>query len=201
MADDRPADEPTPPPTGRRPAARARLDRRTVVLCVAVAAVAALVSIVVTYNLFGSDGDSPSLSRASFVPDTKFAKPDGSTASLVDYRGQKLVVNFFASTCAPCRTEMATLEQVQRDAGDEITVLGIAVRDDPAAAAALVKRSRVSYDTGLDDSGALFDGAGGTLLPFTIFVAADGTIMERRAGALTAATLRERISANLLAGG
>jgi len=187
-------------PSGGR---RARLDRRTIGICVVVALVAAVISGIIVFAV-ADDSPRPTagLSTASIVPDTtSFTRFDGTKVTLAQYAGQRLVINFFASTCVPCRKEMPALEQVQRQAGDHITVIGLAVQDDPHAAQALVKRSGVTYDTGQDVTGDLFAKVGGSVLPYTIFVAADGTIMERHTGAMTAATLRSKISSNLLPGG
>ena len=197
--------ETLPEQDAEAPAARPhrRLDRRTIVLCAAVALVAALASAVIVAAL-ASRGDRPvaGLAAAEYVPDAvPLTRFDGSKVDLADYAGQKLVVNFFASTCVPCRKEMPALEQVQRALGEKVTFIGIAVEDDPKAAQALVAKTGVTYDTMQDPTGEMINKSGGTLLPYTIFVAADGTIMERHNGALDASQLRQKISDDLLAGG
>ncbi|CAN5707432.1 hypothetical protein BH10ACT1_BH10ACT1_42630 [soil metagenome] len=201
---------------------RAALNRRTLALCVAIAAVAAVVAVIVSVAMV-SDDDAPSasatpttatgsstvpqtakgtLTPAKVAPSTPFSRFDGSKVTLADYKGQKLVVNFFASTCVPCKKEMPALDQAQRDAGDEVTFLGIAAQDDPDAAQALVKRTRVTYDVGQDPDGTLFYAlTGSTLLPATAFIAADGTVMEVVHGAMDSTEIRDKISSNLLAGG
>jgi thiol-disulfide isomerase/thioredoxin len=203
MAVDTLAAEAEAPPPRQPPR---RLDRRTIIICVIVALVVAAISggIVagITDHDNSNDSGQPGLAQASSVPsDITFTRFDGTTGTLADYHGQKLVVNFFSSTCVPCRTEMPALEKVQQEAGDQITVVGIAVEDETSAAKAFVKKTGVHYDTGQDLTGELFAHVGGTVLPYTIFVAADGTIMERHSGALTIAELHKKISANLLAGG
>jgi thiol-disulfide isomerase/thioredoxin len=199
------ADEPDDHPDDAvvTPKRRFGLDRRTLVLCASVAAVAAVVAFVIAYAVFSSDGDGEKggLTAATKVPSEPFTRPDGSTTSLAAYRGKKLVVNFFASSCIPCKKEMPALEKEHRRDGDKVTFVGLAVQDDHAQAAALVKRSGVTYDTGLDDSGTLIQKAGGGLLPYTIFVDADGTILDHHYGAMDATTLRQKVSGSLLAGG
>ena len=192
-----PVREGPPPRRGVR-----SLDRRTIGICVAIAVVVALISAVVTAALVGGD-DRPeaSLARASAVPTASFTRFDGSKGSLADYAGQPIVVNFFASTCAPCRREMPALEQVQRNVGDKVTIVGLAVQDTKEAATGLIERTKVTYDTALDPGGFVFNGAGGTVLPFTIFVDGDGTIVERHTGAMTRDQIRRKISGDLLAGG
>jgi len=212
-------DEPTPP-------GMPRLDRRTILVCVAIAAVAAAGVFVLLLNLLADDTStdaSPSSSSASSpssssdtdpetdpsgtlvpakeAPDVEFTRFDGSTATLSDFRGQKLVVNFFASTCIPCKKEMPALQRVHERLGDDVTFVGIAVQDDPEAAQDLIDQTGVSYDLGQDPTGSLFQGFGGVVLPVTAFVAEDGTVMKLHAGKLTEAEITQLISDNLLAGG
>ncbi len=51
--------------------------------------------------------------------DKPFVTPDGSDVSLADYRGKVVVLNFWATWCAPCRKEMPMLEEIARDLGGE----------------------------------------------------------------------------------
>ena len=55
------------------------------------------------------------------------------TVSLHDYKGKVVVLNFWASWCAPCIEELPSLLQMQRDLGDHVTVLAVATDEDPEA--------------------------------------------------------------------
>ena len=61
------------------------------------------------------------LSRLQFqyagerISDAEFQAPDGSSATLADYTGRVLVVNFWGTTCAPCVLEMPTLAALQNE--------------------------------------------------------------------------------------
>lgn len=169
----------------------------------AIAAVAAVLTGVIASALIGDEDPAGrgQLTATRMAPSRSFTRFDGSSTSMTDYRGQKLVVNFFSSTCVPCKREMPDFEQVFRQAGDEVTFLGIDVQDDPAEGRAFVRTTGVTYDIGEDPTGRLFNEFGGTVLPFTAFVAADGTVLDEHTGRLSASELRRRISANLLAGG
>jgi thiol-disulfide isomerase/thioredoxin len=199
-------------PAPRRP----RLDRRTITICVAIASVGAtltfVVMLIVLSNRDGSTEASEttatgSTTTSALTPvtrapvDTRVTRFDGSPLKLSDFRGQKLVVNFFSSTCVPCKKEMPALEAVHERLGDEVTFIGIAVQDDPDAAQELVRRTGVSYDLGQDPSGNLFQGFGGVYLPTTAFVDADGTVMELHTGKLDEQEITQKVSDNLLAGG
>jgi thiol-disulfide isomerase/thioredoxin len=128
------------------------------------------------------------------VPTTSFVKLGGGTGTLADYRGKKVVVNFFASWCVPCRKEMPAVERVHRSLGDDVVILGLAVRDSERDASAIVKSTGVSYDIGRDPSGKLFSDLGGLNMPSTFFVSAQGKVVKARAGALSEKELRGLIA-------
>jgi thiol-disulfide isomerase/thioredoxin len=130
------------------------------------------------------------------VLDITYATPDGATSSLAAYAGESVVVNFFASTCAPCVTEMPDFEGVHQDLGDAVTFVGIAVQDRPDDAAGIVKRTGVTYDTGLDPDAAIFQAIGGVALPTTALIRPDGTIATVRTGAVSEGKLRDLIRDN-----
>ena len=202
-----------PSTDGPRPPGRPRLDRRTVAICVAIAAVAAVITAVVALLLLSGGSDDPAraagtsqapgdgLTPAKQAPDTPLTRFDGSALTLDDFRGQKLVVNFFQSTCVPCKKEMPALQKVHQRLGDDVTFLGVAVQDDPNAAQDLVDLTGVTYDLGQDRTGTLFRRIGAAALPTTAFIAEDGTVMELHTGALSEQEITEKISSNLLAGG
>ncbi|RYH01391.1 TlpA family protein disulfide reductase [Salipiger sp. IMCC34102] len=68
------------------------------------------------------------------VPAITFQTEDGTEVTLADYAGTPVVLNFWATWCAPCRVEMPHLAQLQDDLGDTATVLTVATgRNDSAA--------------------------------------------------------------------
>ncbi len=69
----------------------------------------------------------------------------GGEISLSDYRGEWVVVNYWATWCAPCRKEMPELSELH-DARDDLTVLGLAYEDiDDAAFSAFLEDAPVTY--------------------------------------------------------
>lgn len=126
---------------------------------------------------------------------------DGQTIDLGSLRGKVVVLNFWASWCGPCRSEMPLLDAVARDYGDRgVVVIGLSA-DDPhdRREAARVARG-VGYRTGLL-SEATANGFGAPqVLPLTYIIGSNGVlavVLRANRGALSAAQLREAIDAQL----
>ncbi len=129
------------------------------------------------------------------APDLAFAMFDGSTASLADYEGRPLVVNFWASWCPSCVAEMAAaFRPAQVAVGNEVAFLGMNIQDTRDAALRLVDETGVLFDLAEDPAGDLYAELGGLGMPFTVFVSADGQIVEKHNGPLTRSQLEERIA-------
>ena len=70
--------------------------------------------------------------NGELAPADDFLDRDGNSQSLEDYRGKVLLVNFWATWCAPCREEMPFLDKLQADlGGDDFQVLTIATGPNP----------------------------------------------------------------------
>lgn len=108
-------------------------------------------------------------------------------------RGKPLVVNLWATWCAPCRKEMPAFEEVHAKVGDAVTIVG--VTDDPKldAARKAADVAGVTYPLLVDVDTRLMVDLGVAGLPATVFVDADGTVLGRHLGALTEQELTKEI--------
>ncbi|MEM9713712.1 MAG: TlpA disulfide reductase family protein [Actinomycetota bacterium] len=127
--------------------------------------------------------------------DIAYEVVDGQPVALSDFAGEPLVVNFFASWCGPCRAEMPDFEDVHQQLGDEVRFIGLAVNDRTNDAIEIVEDTGITYEWGIDTDTAIFEAYEAAVMPTTVFVAADGTIVEVHAGILTAEDLAERTEA------
>jgi thiol-disulfide isomerase/thioredoxin len=125
------------------------------------------------------------------LPHFTLADRDGQPRSLHDWPGKALIVNFWATWCAPCRREIPLLQQLQRDHGDEgFQVIGIAVdfRDKVLAYADEMKIDYpllIGEQDGLDAAAAF--GVPTVGFPFTVFSDRHGRVVTTHFGELTAA--------------
>jgi thiol-disulfide isomerase/thioredoxin len=105
--------------------------------------------------------------------------PEQFDADLAKLHGRVVVVNFWASWCVPCRTELPSFQRVSRRlAGRPVTFVGVDASDQRDAATTMLRRSGVTYATVYDRKG-IYGGIASrwsvTGLPQTWFVAKDGT--------------------------
>ena len=106
------------------------------------------------------------------------------TFSSADLEGRPAVINFWASWCGPCVDEMPLFESTwQRYKDRGVIFLGVDVQDSPQKAKGFVQRLGITYPIVTDYEGELFKELGaGVGLPRTIFVKADGTILDGASG-------------------
>ncbi len=124
---------------------------------------------------------------------TEFETFDGGSTSLAALMGTPTIVNFWASTCQACIAEMPDFEEVHNDVGDVVTFVGMNTSDRAEAAAELAETTGVTYMLGRDPDGWFFREIEGLAMPTTLFLGADGQLVDSHAGLLTADALRERI--------
>jgi thiol-disulfide isomerase/thioredoxin len=142
--------------------------------------------------LVGKDADGAS------VPTKQYELLTGGLGSLGDHKGTPMVINFWYSTCLPCRQEMPAFQSVSTELRGRVAFVGLAVRERAQTARDFVKETGVTYETGLDPSGALAEKLAVVLFPSTVLVDGDGKVVATHRGALTAAELRALIDDKLL---
>ena len=162
------------------------------------AATAALALLAAACTGAASGGDGTESVRDP-APTAQFALFDGTTATLADYSGQPLVVNFWASWCPSCVAEMSTaFRPAQEELGHAVAFLGLNMQDERDKALPLIDSTGVLFDLGEDPDGELWLELGGIGMPFTVFISADGDVVERHNGPLTADQLVDMIEELLL---
>ena len=153
-----------------------------VVVLVMVAAGAALAA-----SFFSSD------KAASEIHQITYPTLDGEQASLGQFAGQPLVLNFFASWCGPCVAEMPAFEGVHREVAGEVAFVGLA-EEGARPASEIVARTGVTYPTGLDTTGDLLQKFNGLGMPTTVFISPEGEVLDTHIGEMTAEQLRGRLT-------
>ena len=164
-------------------------------------AVAAVVAVVVGWAFVAgrSLGRDPRQVESALLgkPAPAFRLPtlDGGTVDSGDWRGEVVVVNFWASWCVPCREEAPELQAfAERWEGRGVRLVGIVYSDEESEAAAFRDRYRLTYPQAVDPGGRAAIDFGVFGVPETYVIAGDGTVMAKLIGAVDAATLEQVVA-------
>jgi thiol-disulfide isomerase/thioredoxin len=114
--------------------------------------------------------------------------------TLASFRGRPVVVNFFASWCVPCRQEMPALQAVSTQLKDRVAFMGVNHNDDRAGGLQLLSDTGVRYPTGYDPDGHVAAAYGLFGMPTTLFIGADGRLLETHTGQITREQLEQTIA-------
>jgi thiol-disulfide isomerase/thioredoxin len=127
----------------------------------------------------------------------QFDTPDGGKLAMQTLKGKPLLINFWATWCAPCVEELPLLErfysQNKSKNNKSLQILGLAA-DKPAAVQVFLKKLPLTFPIGITDlSGIALSKSWGNLaggLPFSVMLAADGHVMQRKMGKLSEEDLK-----------
>ena len=152
--------------------------------------------------LAAQDGAAPGEVQSDAVSQlfaSALTAPDGTPEKLAPFKGKVLVVNFWASWCAPCVREMPALSGLARQyAGKGVTFVGIGV-DSQKNIQTFLQKIPVDYPVyvsgfgGADIARRFGTTAGG--LPFTVVIDANGAVRSTKLGEVTPAELRRALDA------
>lgn len=170
------------------------MNARTLMLFALVAALGLMAGIGVAW-LNRPEAPPVGLSGATvgdFRPGFRHGSLDGQWVSADDFDGQLMLVNFWATWCAPCRREMPLLQEASQAHADQLAVIGIAI-DDPGPVRDFVNELGISYPI-LVGAGDVMStqrawGNSAGALPYTVLVDRDGIIRWQHLGEVTAEEL------------
>lgn len=128
---------------------------------------------------FGLANQRQTQPRSGLAPDFTLTLMDGTPIKLSDLRGQVVVVNFWASWCAPCRQEAAELEAAYQQYKDKgVDFLGVAYTDTERNAKAYLEEFGITYKNGLDYKTAISEQYRITGVPETFIIDRKGEISD-----------------------
>ncbi|MBV8210448.1 MAG: TlpA family protein disulfide reductase [Burkholderiaceae bacterium] len=114
------------------------------------------------------------------LPDVTLQGLNGPARRLAEYRGRPLLINVWASWCGPCVEEMASLERLAwTDNRIAFSLIGISTDDYPEKALAFLNRSNATIRQFIDHDQQMENLLGGSTIPLTVLVDANGRVLER----------------------
>lgn len=118
------------------------------------------------------------------VPTFTLRKDDGQVVSLADFKGKILVLNFWATWCAPCIEEMPSLNRLaERYAGKGLEIVAISVDEDPDAYRDFLAKNQIQFLTLRDPSRRISEHYGTFKLPESYIISREGRLLNKIIGA------------------
>ena len=172
------------------------------------AIVAAVVAAFFLFAAFSGGDDDPAAgapgagagAAASPIANLAFTTENGEAADLATFQGRPLVVNFFASWCAPCRAEMPEFEAVHLANVDSVKFLGVNHDIDEATWKGFVNETEITFETVFQPNTEIWTTLDAKGMPSTAFISADGEVKHLYTGVLNEELLQELIDEHLLGG-
>lgn len=148
-----------------------------------VLAIGVLVTAGATAAAESDDQTLPRLKEAFRAPDFELRGEDGKTYRLSDYRGQVVVLNFWATWCPPCRYEMPSMQRAWLQLKDEgVVILAVNVGEDADTIFGFTADYPVSFPLPMDEEGAVIKQYPVMGLPTTYVIDPQGMATHRAIG-------------------
>ncbi|ADL42985.1 alkyl hydroperoxide reductase/ Thiol specific antioxidant/ Mal allergen [Caldicellulosiruptor obsidiansis OB47] len=122
--------------------------------------------------------------------DFRLLAVDGKEYSLLDFRGKKVLLNFFATWCPPCRAEIPDFERFHRENKD-VVLIGINIQEDKATVEEFLSSMGVTYPVLLDRDGKVSAQFGIEGIPTTFLIDKNGKIVAKNVGMMTYEQLKK----------
>jgi peroxiredoxin len=130
------------------------------------------------------------------APDVTLQDVTNRPVALSDFRGRRVLVNFWYVACSGCRQEMAALEQFYaEERGQDVVIVGVNIVDDARAASQFMQQLGITYPVVLDTRQRALDLYGVTSTPSSFFIDARGIIRGSVSGPLNLEQIRAYFAA------
>jgi len=148
-------------------------------------------------NQLQNDVSTKDDAKNSSAPDFKVFDNQGREVKLSDFKGKPVVLNFWASWCPPCRSEMPHFNEVYTQAGKNVVFMMVDLvdgqRETQARGQAFIEEQGYDFPVYFDNEQTAAQTYGITSIPTTYFINSKGTIVKAYRGAIDKETLQTAI--------
>lgn len=142
--------------------------------------------------------ESTGIEQGSVAPDFELQTLDGKEFKLSDLRGKKVILNFWATWCPPCREEMPAMQSYYDEHQDEVEVVAVNLTDKDTSEQAVhdfVNEFNFTYPIPMDQEGEVSRMYGVINVPTTYFIGTDGVVqLPRRSGPIDDELIDEMVN-------
>ena len=141
---------------------------------------------------------SDSAAESNLAPDFTVYDADGNAVRLSDFIGKPIVLNFWASWCGPCKSEMPEFNEVYLETKEDVVFLMVNMTDGQRETVKTAKEYLSGHDYAFPVFYDMDSDAANTYevfaLPTTYLIDADGSLVAKASGAINSETLRTGIA-------
>lgn len=137
------------------------------------------------------------IKKGDFAPDVEMTDMEGNIVKLSDYRGKKVVLNFWATWCPPCRTEMPAFQSYYKKHQDEVEIIGFNMTfsgDSKKKVEQFVESYDLTFPIYLTDDDSIVNTYAVLTMPTTVFIDEEGRVQVHYRGPLDEKSLEKYIS-------
>lgn len=117
------------------------------------------------------------------APDFELKTLTGETVKLSDLKGKKVMLNFWATWCGPCKAEMPEMEQFSKQIGDDIVILAVNI-DPQLDVKGFVDENKITFPILLDTDDKVNETYQIMAIPTTFFIDSKGIIRNKYPGTM-----------------
>ncbi len=146
---------------------------------------------------FAADNDSAANQNVVKAPDFTVMDRNGNSVKLSDYSGKPIVLNFWATWCGPCKSELPAFNKLYAEYGADVEFLMVNLTDGQRETVSVVEsfltQNGYTFPVYFDTKYEATYAYGAYSIPLSIFIDKDGAIVQSYLGAMSEETLRSFI--------
>jgi peroxiredoxin len=129
----------------------------------------------------------------SKAPDFELKTLTGESVKLSDLKGKKVMLNFWATWCPPCKAEMPDMEKFHQEVSDDVTILAVNI-DPQLDVQAFVDEYKITFPIPLDTDDVVNGQYDVLSIPTTYFIDSKGIIQHKFVGSMKLEDMKEQVS-------